>query len=42
MIPAHKLGDLEELGRLALVLASPELDYMTGSIITVDGGYTVW
>jgi gluconate 5-dehydrogenase len=42
LIPAHKLGDLEELGRLALYLASPDVDYMTGSIITIDGGYTVW
>jgi NAD(P)-dependent dehydrogenase (short-subunit alcohol dehydrogenase family) len=42
LIPAHKLGDLEELGRLALYLASPEMDYMTGSIITIDGGYTTW
>jgi NAD(P)-dependent dehydrogenase (short-subunit alcohol dehydrogenase family) len=42
LIPAHKLGDLEELGRLALYLASPETNYMTGSIITIDGGYTMW
>ena len=42
LIPAHKLGELEELGRLALYLASSQVDYMTGSIITVDGGYTAW
>jgi gluconate 5-dehydrogenase len=42
LIPAHKLGDLEELGRLALYLASPEVDYMTGATITIDGGYTAW
>ena len=42
LIPARKLGDLEELGRLALYLASPELGYMTGSILTIDGGYTAW
>jgi gluconate 5-dehydrogenase len=42
LIPQHKLGDLEELGRLALYLASPDVDYMTGSIITIDGGYTIW
>jgi NAD(P)-dependent dehydrogenase (short-subunit alcohol dehydrogenase family) len=41
-IPAHKLGDLEELGRLAVYLASPQVDYMTGSTITIDGGYTAW
>jgi len=38
----RKLGDLEELGRLVLYLASPQLDYMTGSTIFVDGGYTIW
>jgi NAD(P)-dependent dehydrogenase (short-subunit alcohol dehydrogenase family) len=42
LIPAHKLGDLEELGRLALYLASPDVDYMTGTTITIDGGYTAW
>lgn len=42
LIPAGKLGDLEELGRLALYLASPEVDYMTGTTITIDGGYTAW
>ena len=42
LIPMHKLGDLEELGRLALYLASPEVDYMSGSVITIDGGYTMW
>jgi gluconate 5-dehydrogenase len=42
LIPMRKLGDLEELARLALYLASPEIDYMTGSIITIDGGYTIW
>jgi NAD(P)-dependent dehydrogenase (short-subunit alcohol dehydrogenase family) len=42
LIPVDKLGDLAELGRLALYLASPDVDYMTGSIITIDGGYTIW
>jgi gluconate 5-dehydrogenase len=42
VIPVQKLGNLEELGRLALYLASPDVDYMTGSIITIDGGYTIW
>jgi len=42
LIPARKLGDLEELARLILFLSSPELDYMTGSTITIDGGYTIW
>jgi NAD(P)-dependent dehydrogenase (short-subunit alcohol dehydrogenase family) len=42
LVPMGKLGELEELARLALYLASPEIDYMTGSIITIDGGYTMW
>jgi NAD(P)-dependent dehydrogenase (short-subunit alcohol dehydrogenase family) len=42
LIPMHKLGNLEELARLALYLASPDLDYMSGSVITIDGGYTMW
>jgi len=42
LVPLGKLGELEELARLALYLASPDIDYMTGSIITIDGGYTIW
>lgn len=42
LIPMRRLGDLEELARLALYLASPDLDYMSGSVITIDGGYTMW
>jgi NAD(P)-dependent dehydrogenase (short-subunit alcohol dehydrogenase family) len=42
LVPMGKLGELEELARLALYLASPQVDYMSGSIITIDGGYTLW
>lgn len=42
LVPMRKLGELEELARLALYLASPQIDYMSGSIITIDGGYTMW
>jgi NAD(P)-dependent dehydrogenase (short-subunit alcohol dehydrogenase family) len=42
LIPMRRLGDLEELSRLVLYLASPQLDYMTGSTIIIDGGYTIW
>jgi gluconate 5-dehydrogenase len=42
LVPLGKLGELEELARLALYMASPEIDYMTGSVITIDGGYTLW
>lgn len=42
LIPAGKFGELDELARLGVLLASPRTDYMTGSVITIDGGYTVW
>jgi len=42
LVPLGKLGELEELARLALYLASPDIDYKTGSMIIMDGGYTIW
>ncbi len=42
MIPLRKLGKLEELGTLALLLASDALSYMTGSVVGIDGGYPIW
>ncbi|MCW5850866.1 MAG: SDR family oxidoreductase [Anaerolineae bacterium] len=37
-MPWGRLGQPEEIGRLARFLASPEADYMTGSIVRMDGG----
>lgn len=42
LIPTGKFGALDELTRLAVFLASPKIDYMTGSILPIDGGYTAW
>ena len=42
LIPLRRLGNLEELTDLVLVLASDTANYMTGSTITIDGGYTLW
>jgi gluconate 5-dehydrogenase len=42
LIPQRKLGSLDELSDLVLMLASDTANYMTGSVITVDGGYTLW
>ena len=39
-IPFHREGDLRELGVLAVYLASPASDYMTGQIVYMDGGLT--
>lgn len=37
-IPARRFGDLEELSGPLLLLASDASRYMTGSVITIDGG----
>ena len=42
LIPQGRLGNLEELSDLVLVLASDTASYMTGATITIDGGYTLW
>ena len=42
LIPLKKLGTIEELAGLVVVLASDICSYMTGSVIAIDGGYTLW
>ncbi len=42
MIPMGRLGEPEELGPLAVYLAGDASSYMTGSVIVIDGGYTLW
>lgn len=37
-IPMHRMGDADEIGTVALFLASGLSSYMTGSQIVVDGG----
>lgn len=41
-IPLTRLGSAQELSNFVVVLSSDISSYMTGSIITVDGGYTCW
>lgn len=41
-IPMGRLGEPEEIGPLALYLASDASRYMTGAVLTIDGGYTLW
>ena len=40
-IPAVRWGQPEELQGAAVFLASPGSDYVTGAVLTVDGGYSV-
>ena len=40
-VPLQRVGKFREVGLLALYLASPASDYMTGQILPLDGGLTV-
>ncbi len=39
-IPMHRAGTPEEIAGMALFLASDEASYMTGAVVTIDGGWT--
>lgn len=41
-VPMGRLGEPDEIGPLAVYLAGEGSRYMTGSIVTIDGGYTLW
>jgi len=42
LIPMGRLGEPDELGPLAVYLASDASRYMTGALLIIDGGYTLW
>ncbi len=41
-IPMGEFGRPEDLGPLAVYLASDASRYMTGAALVIDGGYTLW
>jgi 2-deoxy-D-gluconate 3-dehydrogenase len=39
--PAGRWGDIDDFAGIAVFLAAPASDFITGAVITVDGGYSV-
>lgn len=42
LTPMARAGQPEEIASIVLFLASHASSYMTGSVVTADGGYTCW
>lgn len=42
MIPLRRFGNKEELAGLIVCLCSDISNYMTGTVIKIDGGYSLW
>jgi 3-oxoacyl-[acyl-carrier protein] reductase len=40
MIPANRIGEAEEIAEAVLYLASDSAAYITGQVLTIDGGMT--
>jgi NAD(P)-dependent dehydrogenase (short-subunit alcohol dehydrogenase family) len=41
-VPMGRAGEPDEIGPLAVYLASPASSYVTGAAFVIDGGYTLW
>ena len=41
-IPLGRFGTPEDIGRAAVFLASSDSDFITGHVLVVDGGRTIW
>ena len=41
-IPAHHTGRVEDVAGAVVYLASPAADFVTGTVLSVDGGYVAW
>jgi NAD(P)-dependent dehydrogenase (short-subunit alcohol dehydrogenase family) len=41
-VPMERPGEPDEIGPLAVFLASPASGYITGAAYVIDGGYTAW
>ena len=39
--PLRRIGDPEDISGVAAFLASPAAAFMTGTVVTVDGGVTI-
>jgi glucose 1-dehydrogenase len=42
LIPAKRIGEPGDIGRVAVWLASDESDYVYGTTIYIDGGMTLY
>jgi 3-oxoacyl-[acyl-carrier protein] reductase len=41
IIPMRRLGQPEDIARVAVFLASADASYITGQVLTVDGGLSL-
>ncbi|HEX9973499.1 MAG TPA: SDR family oxidoreductase, partial [bacterium] len=42
LVPYNRIGEVEDIGRAAVWLASDQSDYVTGTSLIVDGGMTLY